>query len=122
MELSEKVFDLDKVIAGNIPIGDDQCRFDATVLENVIKHLIEEKLGNTNASIADTNSLDSELCPTFVVATSAANAEGPPVLFRSYGCEGFNANKCAIWQAARCTSAAPSFFKRMFVDVPAPGG
>jgi hypothetical protein len=35
---------------------------------------------------------------------------------------GFNANKCTIWQAARCTSAAPLLFKRMFVDVPAAGG
>jgi predicted acylesterase/phospholipase RssA len=122
MELSEEVFDVDQVIAGNIPTGDDQCRFDATVLENVIKRLIEEKLGNANASMADTASSDSKPCPTFVVATSAANAEGPPVLFRSYGCEGFNANKCAIWEAARCTSAAPSFFRSMFVYVPAPGG
>ena len=122
MELSEKVFNVDQVIAGNIPTGDDQCRFDATVLENVIKRLIEEKLGNANASMADTDSSDSKPCPIFVVATSAANAEGPPVLFRSYGCEGSNANKCAIWQAARCTSAAPSFFRSMFVDVPAPGG
>jgi hypothetical protein len=33
----------------------------------------------------------------------------------------YNANKCEIWQAARCTSADPSFFRTMFVDVPAPG-
>ena len=101
---------------------DDRYRFDATVLKNVIKRLIEEKLSNANASMADTGSSNSKLCPTFVVAISAANVEGPPVLIRSYVCEGFNANKCAIWQAARCTSARSSFFKSMFVDVPAPGG
>ena len=109
-------------MAGNIPTGDDRCRFDATVLENIIKQLIEEKLGDPNAYMADLGSSDSKPCPTFVVATSAANADGPAVLFRSYTCEGYNANKCAIWQAARCTSAAPSFFKSMFIDVPAPGG
>ena len=109
-------------MAGNIPTGDDRCRFDATVLENVIKQLIEKKLGDPGAYMAELGSSDSKPCPTFVVATSAANAEGPAVLFRSYTCEGYNANKCAIWQAARCTSAAPSFFKRMFIDVPAPGG
>ena len=87
-----------------------------------MKSLIEEKLGDPNASMAELGSLDLKPCPTFVVATSGANAEGPAVLFRTYGCEGFNANKCAIWQAARCTSAAPSFFRPMFVDVPAPGG
>ena len=122
MQLSEKVFNVDQVIAGKIPTGDDRCRFDATVLENVIKNLVKEKLGDANAKMADTGSPDIKPCPTFVVATSAANAEGPAVLFRSYACEGRNANKCAIWQAARSTSAAPSFFRSMFVDVPAPGG
>ena len=120
--MSEKVFNVDQVIAGKIPTGDDRCRFDATILENVIKSLIEEKLGDANAIMADNGSSDFKPCPTFVVATSAANAEGPAVLFRSYAGEGFNANKCAIWQAARCTSAAPSFFRSMFVDVPVPGG
>lgn len=120
--MSEKVFDVDQVIIGKIPTGDKQCRFDATVLENVIKSLIDEKLGDSNAFMADVGSSDSKPCPTFVVATSAANADGPAVLFRSYSCEGRNANKCAIWQAARCTSAAPSFFRPMFVNVPAPGG
>src|SRR5579862_793735 len=37
MELSEKAFDVDQAIAGNIPRGDDRYLFDATVLENVIK-------------------------------------------------------------------------------------
>lgn len=64
----------------------------------------------------------SKSCPTFVVATSANNAEGPPVIFRSYNCQGHSADKCAIWQAARSTSATPSLFKSTFVDVPAPGG
>jgi patatin-like phospholipase/acyl hydrolase len=72
--------------------------------------------------MAEVASFGSQPCPTFVVATSAADADGPPVLFRSYACKRFNADKCAIWQAARCTSAAPSFFRPMFVDVPAPGG
>jgi Patatin-like phospholipase len=113
---------VDKVIAGMIPTGNDQYRFDATVLEEVLKRLIEEKLHDPNACMADRDSSDFNPCPTFVVAASTANAEGPPVLFRSYNCEGHNADKCAIWQAARCTSATPSFFKPMFVDVRIPGG
>jgi hypothetical protein len=72
--------------------------------------------------MADPAQSEVTFCPTYVVATSASNAEGPAVLFRSYQCQGFDANKCTIWQAARCTSAAPSFFRRMFVDVPTPGG
>ena len=91
-------------------------------LKTLSKVSSRKKLGDANASMADMGSSNFKPCPTFVVATSAANAEGPAVLFRSYTCEGHNANKCAIWQAARCTSAAPSFFKKMFLDVPAPGG
>jgi hypothetical protein len=72
--------------------------------------------------MADPAQSKGPFCPTYVIATSASNAEGPAVLFRSYQCQGFDANKCTIWQAARCTSAAPSLFKRVFVDVPAPGG
>jgi Patatin-like phospholipase len=122
IELVEAVFNIDNVIAGVVPIGDDLCRFDATILEAVVKKLVKEKLGDENAQMADPAQSERPFCPTFVVATSASNVDGPAVLFRSSQCQGFNANKCTIWQAARCTSAAPSFFKRMFVDVPAPGG
>lgn len=119
IELSERVFRKDQVVAGVIPTGDDCCRFDAEILETVIKELVEERLNDANAAMADTS---ESRCPTFVVATSATSADGPAVIFRSYGCKGYNANKCKIWQAARCTSAAPSFFKPMFVEIPAPGG
>ena len=116
--MNEKVFNVDQVIADNIPTGDNRCSFDATILENVIRKIIEDKLGDPNAAMAETDFSDNiKPCPTFVVVTSAANAEGPAVLFRSYSCEGRNANKC---QAARCTSTAPTFFMSMFVDVPAP--
>jgi predicted acylesterase/phospholipase RssA len=109
-------------MAGIIPTGDHRCRFDATILEAVVKKLVKEKLGDENAQMVDAAQSERLVCPTYVVATSASNADGPAVLFRSYQCQGFNANKCAIWQAARCTSVAPSFFRPMFVDVPAPGG
>ena len=119
IKLSERVFKRDQVVAGIIPTGDDCCRFDAEILETVVKELIEEELKDADAIMADAG---EDRCPTFVVATSASNADGPAVIFRSYGCKGYNANKCKIWQAARCTSAAPSFFKPMFVEIPAPGG
>lgn len=64
---------------------------------------------------------DPDSVPTFVVATQALHADGPPTLFRSYRCTGYNANKCAIWQAARATSAAPTFFKPIEIDVPPQG-
>ena len=44
-----------------------------------------------------------------------------PTVFRSYSGEGIQPSQCAIWQAARATSAAPSFFKEMYIDNPRPG-
>jgi len=60
--------------------------------------------------------------PTFVVATKRLHADGPPTLFRSYQCTGYNADKCAIWEAARATSASPTFFKPIKIEIPLPGG
>jgi patatin-like phospholipase/acyl hydrolase len=63
-----------------------------------------------------------ENVPTFVVATPDLHADGPPTLFRSYQCTGYNADKCTIWEAARATSAAPTFFKPIKIEIPTPGG
>lgn len=123
IELAEAVFNIDQVLAGVIPAGDDRCRFDATVLETVVQNLVEKKLGDKNAKMEDPGQTEGPtFCPTYVVATSAVNSTGPAVLFRSYRSQEHDANECPIWKAARCTSAAPSFFRPMFVDIPAPGG
>jgi Patatin-like phospholipase len=121
------VFQVDRVVAGVIPTGDDKCRFDAGVLEDVMQRLIFNELKDVDARMADpslTSAMnDWKRCPTFVVATRAADAARTPVLFRSYNCtEDYDADKCRIWEAARCTSAAPTFFKRMFVRVPPGSG
>jgi predicted acylesterase/phospholipase RssA len=44
---------------------------------------------------------------------------GKPVLFRTYTAPKNNAPDCTIWEAARATSAAPTFFKR--IDIGRPG-
>src|SRR5262245_12248070 len=123
LELSKEVFNIDRAIVGVIPTRGDRARFDATRLETVIKKIIKEKLGDPDIPMHHIPLSDTQIpCPTFVVATSGTNADGPAVMFRSYGCKGFNADNCAIWEAARCTSAAPSFFRPMFVKNPPPGG
>lgn len=112
------MFEVDQVLNGVIPLGDDQCRFDYQKLETAMKALIERKLHDQNAIMAGT----SDGVPTFVVATKGLHADGPPTLFRSYQCNGYNADKCAIWEAARATSAAPTFFKPITITMPPPGG
>jgi len=115
LKLSESVFEVDKVLKGIIPMGDDQCRFDFRKLENAIKNVVQTKLDDENAKMVDTSEAK---VPTFVVATKALHAESPPTLFRSYRCKGHNASPCAIWEVARATSAAPTFFKEMKIAMP----
>jgi len=101
-------------------MGDDACRFDYRKLEASLKDVIKRKLHDENAIMATTTD-NSFSVPTFVVGTKALHAESVPTLFRSYQCRGYNANKCYIWQAARATSAAPTFFKPIHIDIPPPG-
>lgn len=123
MNLSKEVFDRDHAIFKVLPTGEKGCRFNPSNLERIIKKLIKKILQNENATMADISSGDNgKPCCTFVVATSAAVAQGPPILFRSYSTEENNASKCAIWQAARATSAAPSFLDPIHIEIPAPGG
>lgn len=115
VDLSQKVFDVDLVLKGNVPSGDDRCRFDYNKLESAIKSLVKGKLNKENSSLADSGEITGAV-PTFVVATKGLHADGPATLFRSYQCTGHNANKCCIWEAARATSAAPAFFKPVTIS------
>jgi predicted acylesterase/phospholipase RssA len=51
----------------------------------------------------------------FVCALPAASLNAPvgPTLFRTYKVAKNNTYNCKIWEAARATSAAPTFFKAM---------
>jgi predicted acylesterase/phospholipase RssA len=119
--LSKKIFKKDQVLVGLVPTGDRMCRFDHNVFEDVIKQLINEKLKDPSAPMADPTIVEYKPCPMFIVANSAANADSPPVLFRSYNRTGQSAAECHIWQAARATTAAPLYFKPMRIEDPRPG-
>src|SRR5882672_7382832 len=54
---------------------------------------------------------------SFVVAMSALNMNARiPRLFRTYKTPEFQSPNCTIWEAARATSATPTFFKRIVID------
>lgn len=117
--MSREIFDVDNLLLGKIPTGDNQCRFDSNVLETKIKELVSQRLGDEAYPVYTNPSTPSQ-CRTFVVARMAGNVTAPPALFRSYLVDGEPRTKCAIWQAARATTAAPTFFKSMPINNPLP--
>ena len=86
-----------------------------------MQNMIKERLNSESCSMSDAANAPYHVCPTFLVAKMAKHADGPPTVLRSYSGKGIGSNQCAIWQAARATSAAPSFFKEMYIDNPRPG-
>ncbi|KAF8538284.1 FabD/lysophospholipase-like protein [Trichophaea hybrida] len=83
--------------------------FKATRLEEAIKEIVKKyALDGDMGEMLE--SRDDNVCKSFVCAVAAHNI-GSPTLFRSYHVPG--GVNCPIWQAARATSAAPTFFKRI---------
>ena len=54
-------------------------------------------------------------CKTFVVSVRT-RASGQAVLMRTYNTKTANAFNAKIWEAARATSAAPTFFEPVLID------
>ena len=85
--------------------------FKATTLEKEIQSLVAEKaLGESIMREED----EAGATKTFVCTVPAANMAHPR-LFRSYAVRENASTNCKIWEAARATTAAPTFFKRMTI-------
>ena len=121
--LAEKVF-------SELKRGGDG-KYKARSLEKVIKAIVKERTGDSEAQVLDDGALGG-VCNTcvhtsqskaiilylirFVCAMNAHNLNARiPVLFRTYVSPKEPVIPCTIWQAARATSAAPTFFKRVFI-------
>ncbi|KAL9017793.1 MAG: hypothetical protein Q9185_004882 [Variospora sp. 1 TL-2023] len=86
--------------------------FKATTLEKEVQVLVATKeLGESMLREGD----DAGLAKTFVCAVPAANMAHPR-LFRSYTVRENASTNCKIWEAARATTAAPTFFKRITIE------
>ncbi|OJJ40801.1 hypothetical protein ASPWEDRAFT_64169 [Aspergillus wentii DTO 134E9] len=100
------------------PIGSDG-RFKATNLENAIRSLVG-RYGGASESGKEMRLFDSEGegCKVFVCAKDARDVSRTQ-LYRSYSCDASDENlDVTICEAARATSAAPTFFKRKKIGAP----
>ncbi|KAF7778948.1 hypothetical protein Agabi119p4_3293 [Agaricus bisporus var. burnettii] len=83
--------------------------FKSTTLEEAMKSVVETVTGDSESPLLESD--QAGVCRTFVCAKNAHNMDSP-VLFRTYQSRETHFN-CKIWEAARATSAAPTFFKRI---------
>ncbi|PVH79896.1 FabD/lysophospholipase-like protein [Cadophora sp. DSE1049] len=107
-ELSEYVFSEQK--RGGIGLFTTKNgKFKATKLEEAIRKVLVEKLGETRDDELMLEADRATGCKTFVCAVPAHNVSTPR-LFRSYQST-MPSYSAKIWEVARATSAAPTFFK-----------
>ncbi|KDR67979.1 hypothetical protein GALMADRAFT_257519 [Galerina marginata CBS 339.88] len=89
-------------------------KFSATKLEGAIKSVVRTVTGDSESLLLEDD--NAGVCRTFVCAKNAHNLNANiPVLFRTYRSRETHSN-CKIWEAARATSAAPAFFKRIEIS------
>ncbi|KZS88177.1 FabD/lysophospholipase-like protein [Sistotremastrum niveocremeum HHB9708] len=90
-------------------------KFKTSVFEERIKEIVKRVTTDHNP---DTLMKDEDHVgpKTFVCALPAANMELPR-LFRTYKSQEVDSFNCKIWEAARATSAAPTFFKPMAIGL-----
>lgn len=90
---------------------DSRAKFDHRILEEEIKNILRAKNLDPEAPLVNASG-----CKTFVVATSI-RAANSPVLMRTYdNLPSFEAFPSTIWQVARATSAAPTFFMPVVIN------
>ena len=85
-------------------------KFSEEPLENCIQHTVWSKGLSQDALLRDT---DPDSCKTFVCSTRGE--DGSSAVIRSYDSRRHNPlyDICKIWEAARATSAASTFFERI---------
>ncbi|KAF8579258.1 FabD/lysophospholipase-like protein [Ramaria rubella] len=97
------------------PFGKDG-KFKASKLEEIVKEIVKRKTQNAEERLL--SGPRNQGCKTFVCTRTALSMRGPPRLFRTYETPKYPTFNCTIWEAARATSAAPTFFKQIMIGQP----
>ncbi|KAI9814498.1 MAG: hypothetical protein M1826_002245, partial [Phylliscum demangeonii] len=87
--------------------------FNATTLQNRAQELVADQERGEDM-LDDTDDSNSKLGRAFVLAMPARNMTHPR-LFRTYRARENASINCKIWEAARATTAAVTFFKRIAI-------
>jgi hypothetical protein len=84
------------------------AKFDHTAFETVLKKVVAESPLNLQP---DALLKEPNTCKTFVVAIRTRGMGAAAVRMRTYDSNTADASPARIWEAARATSAAPTFFE-----------
>ncbi|KAI9811178.1 MAG: hypothetical protein M1826_003299 [Phylliscum demangeonii] len=87
--------------------------FNATTLQNRVEELVADQERGTYM-LDDTDTNNNDFGKAFVLAMPAHNMTHPG-LFRTYRAREHSSVNCKIWEAARATTAAVTFFKRIVI-------
>jgi predicted acylesterase/phospholipase RssA len=87
-------------------------KYDHQILEKHIEEVLLKAGATRQTYLSDDR---NDCCRTFVIAKRHLTHESPAVLFRSYEVDGTEI-QCTILEAARATSAAPTYFPEAEID------
>lgn len=88
--------------------------FSEKVFVEEIKNIVATAVIDGQSPSMQLKDIRQDLCPTFVVATSLR--AGGAIRMRSFGTRDDDPFPACIWQAARATSAAPTYFLPITID------
>jgi predicted acylesterase/phospholipase RssA len=114
IKLSDKVFRKQHMLPVKLS-GDVRGKFDSAALESSVKQLLREHNQTEEALLKN---IGPGKCKVFVTATSGSTSE--TVLLTSYRTERTDSDRLKytkVWQAARATSAASTFFDPITVQM-----
>lgn len=117
LDMSEKIFSIDR--SHHVPFleqlrlsKDGKARFDEQNLVAAIKTILKRHGFEEDAQMFEPHNDEKQSCRAAVVAVIADRVNAPPSTFTTYD----RRTNCKVWEAARATSAAPTFFESITID------